>query len=647
MSCTRLDAAVVCAVLLVTSVACALQAAVTPQLGLSRTTGVAPLAVFVDATTTAGLDGGDYVNANFAWNFDRDGVDPTGKYTVTRGFVAAHVYENPGTYTVELAVHDRLGATATATAQVVVSAFSGTTYYVATGGSNAAAGTSMTAPLATPDYAFQQKGGLNTRILLRRGDRFTVPAISIDNKAGPAIVGSYTDPNRPSTELPILFCENDGWGMFNVGGTTSDWRFMEIHLRATTDNRDAVPSQGGVGTGSSTANLLFLRMEVDSVSRGAMNCGATQYSFVFDCYCHDYGAYMTYASTVNRLAIVGNVSRRKGVNTAMTGSPEHLIRFQGGSKAFIAYNDAAEGRSNYDEITMRGSTSQSYILQNRFDQMLTIQPQNSTSAEYQTYCVADGNLLRSGGIIVTAKHVAVRNNLLHNNGISLSSHPLVGMSDDVTILNNSLYGYVNDMASGSATNVVIKNNILYASRADQWASGLSFSNSLSNYQIDNNIYYAPNKDGYLWFSNGGTDWGRTAGFSGWQSTGSDVHGRYADPLFVSVDTASPDYLKLSASSPARGAGAVAAVFCDVAGTSRPAGQPTDAGAWLYGTAGLRGAGRMPTRSGAALVGTTAYDLLGRLVRASDHRSVHGIAIQLIQGSRQCAAQKEVFWRASP
>ncbi len=235
-----------CVALICAFLSATVRGAVTPQLDLSRASGVAPLAVFVDATGTAGLDGGDYVNANFAWNFDRDGADPAGRYTVTRGFVAAHVYENPGTYTIELIVHDRLGATATTTAQVVVTPFSGTTYYVATGGSNTATGTSMDTPLATPDYAFAQKGGPNTRILIRRGDRFTVPAISINNKAGPAMVGSYSDPDRPSTELPILFCETDGWGMFSVGGTTNDWRFMDIHLRATTDNRDAVPSQGGV-----------------------------------------------------------------------------------------------------------------------------------------------------------------------------------------------------------------------------------------------------------------------------------------------------------------------------------------------------------------------------------------------------------------
>ncbi len=612
-----------------------LRAAITPEIELSRTTGVAPLAVFVDATTSGGLDGGDYINANFAWDFDGTGTDPTGKYTVTRGFVAAHVYETPGTYTIELTVHDRLGNAATATAQVVVTAFDGTTYYVADGGSDSAAGTSMDAPLATPDYAITNKSGPNTRILIRRGDRFTVPIIKMNDKAGPGIVGSYTDPDNPSDELPILFCDAEGWGMFYINGTTNDWRFMDVHLRSMSDNRDAVPSQGGIATGLSTANLLFLRMEIDSVSRGALGIGNTLNSFAFDCYCHDYGVYMTYAETVNRLALVGNISRRKSMNPEMVGSPEHLIRFQGGSKAVIAYNDAADGKSNYDEITIRGSTSQVYVLQNRFDQMLTIHPQNSGSEEYQTYCVVDGNLLRSGGVRVTAKHIAVRNNLLCNNGFNLSSHALVGISDDVAIYNNSCYGSSTTMVYGSATNTVIKNNIFHTT-AMEYASGISMSNSLDNYQIDNNIYYAPNISQLLFSADG------INGFNSFQAAGADVNGMMADPQFVSVDLSSPDFLKLDETSPARSAGAMVPVFCDFDGALRTAGQITDAGARLFGVSGVPKPALAIHGSCRMSVGTRVYDLLGRVVTGRPYNSGQYVSMRIFQGGT--AANRYLFYR---
>jgi hypothetical protein len=598
-------------------------AAVTPQIVASRVAGVAPLAVFVDATTTAGLDGGDYINANFDWNFDRDNVDPTGKHSVTRGFVAAHVYETPETYTIQLIVHDRLGATATSTTQIVVSPFAGTTYYVAICGSNSAAGTAMTAPLATPDYAISNKGGPNTRILLRCGDRFPFPPTNV-SATGPMIVGSYSHPNNPSSVPPMLYCSTDGWGILNVSG--ADCRIMDIHIRSaftSIDNGNVSPNQRAGSVGMTASNTLFLRVEVDSVGRDAIE-GNGRNTFFFDCYYHDYGGYGCYVDSLNHFALVGVVSRR------LKGG-QHFVRSQGGSKAFIAYNDLDQSNANDENITCRGSTTQAYVLGNRLDQNMSFHPQYDGAVEYQSYCVADGNLFRGGSIGVAAKHVSIRNNLFNNGSVGLSTFQVVGISDDVTICNNSFYGYVNEMVNGSATNVVIKNNILYASQADEWAKGLAFGNSLANYRIDNNIYYAPNKNGYLWFSNGGVDYGRTAGFIGWQATGNDTHGMYANPLFVSTDSSSPDFLKLSASSPARGAGAVVPVFDDVAGTPRPAGQPTDAGAWLYGSnAGVRPFAKAVDRSQTRVSSGDAmrFDLLGRLVLQSGASGLmKGVAVQ--------------------
>lgn len=82
----------------------------------SRTSGVAPLSVFFDATGTTGLtDNGffansaAYMDATFAWNFDADGTDVGAKYRTASGFLVAHVFENPGTYKVSLDVYDAAG----------------------------------------------------------------------------------------------------------------------------------------------------------------------------------------------------------------------------------------------------------------------------------------------------------------------------------------------------------------------------------------------------------------------------------------------------------------------------------------------------------------------------------------------------------
>jgi hypothetical protein len=524
--------------------------------------------------------------------------------------VAAHVYENPGTYTIQLTVHDRLGYPAISTTQVEVTPFSGTTYYVATDGSNTAAGTSTTSPLATPDYAISNKGGPNTRILLRNGDRFTVPPITVSN-TGPMIVGSYSDPNRPSSVLPMLYCTTDGWGIVNVSGA-SDCRFMDIHIRSSFDsigNGNASPNQRAAVVNANAMNTLFLRVEIDSVGRDAIDGGGL-YTFLFDCLYHDYGWYGCFVDSLNHLAMVGIVSRRLKGN-------QHFFRSQGGSKAFIAYNDIDESNANYDNITCRGSTSQAYVLGNQFDLNMGFHPQYSGAIEYQSYCVADGNLFRSGGIGVAAKHVSVRNNLFHNGSISLLTYPTVGMSEDVTIFDNSCYSESDaDLVSGGATNTVVKNNLFYTDTTINYASGISLSGALTNYQVDNNIYWGPRLTRPFSFG--------TGGFSGWQGQGFDVHGKVADPQFVSTDASTPDFLKLRATSPARGAGAIVPVFDDIAGVARPLDQPADAGAWLYGSSSVRPSlSCAKQHAGLGMSGSCAFDLRGRLISTQKLRLTHG------------------------
>jgi hypothetical protein len=593
-------------------VATAASAAITPHITLNRSSGVAPLAVFADATATEGLAGGDYVNANFAWNFDRDGADSTGRHSSTRGFVAAHVYENPGTYAIALSVTDRSGATASATALIEVSAFSGTTYYVASGGSNSAAGTSMDAPLATPDYALKNKAGPNTRILLRNGDRFTVPAVNASG-AGPVIVGSYADPNHASNLLPVLVNNENGWGFISFDKSAGDWRIMDLAVTAP-DNR----AFSLAGT-----DILLLRVSIDSVGKDFCYSGGPGH-FVFDCSMRDFGfnggaGYGLYGDTFSQSAFVGNVSRlQKG--------GEHLFRTQSGAKMFIAYNDIDSVVDVMSGIQIRGSSTQAYVIGNHVTKDCGIHPQNSTSAEHESYCVADGNTFINSSLGITAVHVAVRNNLFCNtvpeanypNGaVDLSVHPLVGMSDDVTILNNSSYGTPATFVTGSATNTVLKNNIFYSLTTYNYAAGVDLRNAAGNYRIDNNIYYAPKKGSSLWFAINGTIYGQS-GFGAWQAAGADVHGKNIDPKFVSTDPASANFLTLAPGSPAIGMGAVAGdgspVFCDIDGAPRASGQATDAGARLYGTAVARrmAGGKVPATI-PPRTGVSAFDILGRAI----------------------------------
>ena len=109
-----------------------LSAQVNLQIEASRVSGVEPLYIFFDATLTEGLaDTNALVNADFSWNFDVNDVDPNGRHELTKGMVAGHVFEQPGSYLMSCTVIAPNGSTDTERLVIEVEAFSGTTYCVA------------------------------------------------------------------------------------------------------------------------------------------------------------------------------------------------------------------------------------------------------------------------------------------------------------------------------------------------------------------------------------------------------------------------------------------------------------------------------------------------------------------------------------
>jgi len=392
---------------------------------------------------------------------------------------------------------------------------------------------------------------------------------------------------------------------------------MDFHVRSRCPNPD-----DGTGAGqragtifSNTTDMLILRVEVDSVNHGGFYSDGRN-TFIFDCYYHDYGTYGFWGPEAVRLAIVGLVSRR-------LGSGQHFIRLQGTFKAFIAYNEETESNVNYDGFTIREGTSQVCVIGNRFTNVLSVLADNTEAGDRDGQFVLDGNTLSGGDMIMRANHISYRNNIIHNGGIAIGASRLAGNDPmNVTICNNSFYGTSYDMVWGSARNVVIKNNVFYTTTTG--ATGMRIDNAMSNYQIDNNIYYK--QSGTLSFNKGG--------FSNWQAAGADAHGRIANPQFVSTDPSSADFLKLSAASPARGNGAVAPVFCDIAGAPRPAGQATDAGAWLYGASASARSSAPPSgarRTELSVEGAQAFDLAGRLVSMPLGRAASGATRVVVMG----------------
>ncbi|HUW82303.1 MAG TPA: PKD domain-containing protein, partial [Phycisphaerae bacterium] len=204
----------------------------------SRTSGVATLAVFFDAVDAASgvvqPADGNHANVYYRWDFGDPGSGTWSTSGRSRnqatGYVAAHVYERPGSYTVTLTVTESAGATYQYEQQIEVQSFGGTTYYVSSSsGSDANDGRSPSRPLRTLDAAMSRLG-TNRRILLKRGDTWRVASGIWIGDPGPGIIGAYyhsdgsDDLSRPKPHIVIT---SSGSGMDCGGPWASDWRIMD------------------------------------------------------------------------------------------------------------------------------------------------------------------------------------------------------------------------------------------------------------------------------------------------------------------------------------------------------------------------------------------------------------------------------------
>lgn len=213
-----------------------------------RTSGVGPLYVFFDATAVLpAADGYADMEATYLWSFDTTGVDSYAKYDRVSGFVAGHVFNLAGTYTVRLDVFDKAGRHGYGTTQITVSDFIGTTYYVAlTGDDTNNDGKSTTTPFKTPAYAFN-KAATNTRILFRNGDVFNVTGTDMTISGnGPVIISGYSDPSHPSSVVPELHTDARGEGdILTYGENADDWRI--VGLKMTTNGHTYGKTNGYPG----------------------------------------------------------------------------------------------------------------------------------------------------------------------------------------------------------------------------------------------------------------------------------------------------------------------------------------------------------------------------------------------------------------
>lgn len=468
----------------------------------NRTSGVGPLAVRFDATGTncdgngaSGEWSADLEQCLYSWDFG-DSTAPPYEYGATAmagqvasannatGFIAGHVFENPGTYTVTLTIRNPSGQTAVRTQTISVSSFSGTTYCIRAGGSGSFSGCPTGATQITQSNfssALSTCGATSgpRRCLFRRGDTFAA-GNGVDLANGPGIIGAFGSGARPVVS-------GTGSGESGLIRDGNDWRIMDLdfvgvghvgrrhRLFYRTRIRD-ITANGVAGLlwwGSGLSDLYVVRSEIEN------NTGY-------------YGLYVTAENLVvlgSRIANNGLPGNNKGnartgdqnrtVWASNTLGPEaagvdtgHVLRLHGengGASRLVV-------RDNY----IRTSSWASLIIRPQYDSAIEAGDDGPISM-----VVVESNYLEnaiSGSpsdlmmiFVAKAQQVAVRNNICKLGGpfgICVAVHarsPSSYAANNVDVLHNTAAWLSGSNNSGTAafdvestlSNIRVANNLLY------------------------------------------------------------------------------------------------------------------------------------------------------------------------------------------
>jgi hypothetical protein len=263
---------------------------ITPSVTISRTSGVAPLAIHFDATATTAVDYTDRPihDIEYRWDFG-DGNTTPWSYGVLPGTlprntaygpVAAYVYETEGTHTPILYARRRKddGSFDTATqpqTSITVTAedaeFAGTkTICVSTSGdfTGAPAGCVQVTSSNAVTAISGNIGSGNKRILFKRGETFNAGSQIVINRPGPCIVGAFGSGAKPiiNRTSSVTLME---WGSSSTPDTVYDWRFQDLVFEGSSVAAAAVEGRG------SCSQMLMLRCDVRNANFMWLFSGST------------------------------------------------------------------------------------------------------------------------------------------------------------------------------------------------------------------------------------------------------------------------------------------------------------------------------------------------------------------------------------
>ena len=589
--------------------------ATTLNAGAARAVGVAPLAVFFDATaTTTTVTSRPFHDLEVLWDFgdpgsgtwntgSRAGVSSRNSAT---GPVAAHVFEWSGgsattvDYLITISAHDgSANPPPTCNVQITVQnpdlVFSGanTICFSTTGTFNLGVpGECPTGAKTITDATGNFTSAIanataNSRLLFRRGETWTAATTAVIKASGPGIVGAFG-----TGAAPVVVAGGDITMVQLSSPSTpgiSDWRIMDLELNGNANTQSiGIDADGGINqvtalrvNSHDNHNPFRFNSSILDFYNNNGNPGHTLYDqiAIADCTTSNIlgvsAALSVYASAT-RFMMLGN-----DMNNNLGG--EHTVRLPSIVRGVIS-NNLLQGQGNAaggkHAFTLRaavhgaagvegGSDTQFVIVSdNRFlgaagsAQTVTIEPQATaderivdTVIERNWFTAADPATGTQVSLFITAREQTIRNNVFDTSGgrahTAINISGTLNISNQVRVYNNTAY------SADVANNFAILN---------------VNSSGVTNVTAKNNLGYAPLDTQHQGVACNGSSTLTACIANGLvvanNSSASQVQS--TDPLFISVSPLSPANAKPNAGSYAINGGTDVPVWSDFFLTIQPA-----------------------------------------------------------------------------
>lgn len=306
----------------------------------NRISGVAPLAVQFDASnTTSSSVSTAFHLLRYDFNFGDDrgqswSVSGLPKNTQSGGPIAAHVFDNPGTYTVRVTARnpsngDSAQATLTITVQDPNVVFSGNnTICVSTSANYTGCPAGAVQQTSIPSIQSQK------RILLKRGESFG--GISINHGISNVLIGSYGSGNKPRVNRVDIGALNPSSSSFPTEIITMDLNIQESFTQYVTGSRLLlyrcdfdVPSSTDVDSQIGLSSALEYIVENHTLA-------ANQYYQPREIFIVENVAFGSTSTPHTNMSGIGSQTVIMG--NRMGIARQHTIRMYRMNKGFIAHN---------------------------------------------------------------------------------------------------------------------------------------------------------------------------------------------------------------------------------------------------------------------------------------------------------------------